>query len=138
MLDFIKKFTDKKIEFEKVKNKYFLKNDLKLKNGNVFMPGLYLGEDKEGFKPSLGLLELLSKLTKEKVFVKDIGEIDFLFKKNLRPRHIERIEGENKVGYLKLVQNEHDENLGYGKLKKDKRLKALKDRGDFIRREKTL
>ncbi len=139
MLEFIKKFTNKKIEFEKLKNKYYLKNDLSLQTKKVFMPGLYLGEDRDdGFKPSLGLLGLLSKLTKEKIFVKDIGEIDFLFKKNMRPRHFERIEGENKVGYLKLVQNEHDENLGYGKLKKENRLKALKDRGDFIRREKHL
>ena len=106
MLDFIKKFTDKEIEFVKLKDKYYLKNDLSIGNDHVFMPGLLLGEIKEEvFKPSLGLLELLSKLTKEKVFVKDIGEMDFLFRKNLRPRHIERIEGENKVGYLKLVQN---------------------------------
>jgi len=139
MLEFIKKFTDEKIEFEQLKNKYYLKNDLKLSTKKVFMPGLYLGEDRDDtFKPSLGLLELLSKLTKEKIFVKDIGEIDFLFKKNLRPRHVERVEGENKIGYLKMVQNEHDENLGYGKLKKENRLKGLKDRGDFIRREKHL
>ncbi len=139
MLEFIKKFTDKEIEYVKVKNKYYLKTNLELSTTKVFMPGLFLGEKKEDkFKPSLGLLDLLSKLTTEKIFVKDIGEIDFLFKKNLRPRHVERVTGENKVGYFKLVQNEYDENLGYGKMKKENRLKGLKDRGDFIRREKTL
>ena len=139
MLEFIKKFTDKEIEYVKVKNKYYLKNDLTLSTSKVFMPGLILGEIKDDkFKPSLGLLGLLSKLTTEKIFVKDIGEIDFLYKKNLRPRHVERVTGENKIGYFKLVQNEYDENLGYGKMKKENRLKGLKDRGDFIRREKTL
>ena len=138
MLEFIKKFTNKEIKYVKVKNKYYLKNDLELSTSKVFMPGLFLGENKDDkFKPSLGLLDLLSKLTTEKIFVKDIGEIDFLFKKNLRPRHVERVSGENKVGYFKLVQNEYDENLGYGKMKKENRLKGLKDRGDFIRREKT-
>ncbi|MFH1972711.1 MAG: hypothetical protein ABIJ18_04510 [archaeon] len=139
MLEFIKKFTDKKIDYVKLKGKYYLKNDLELTSKKVFMPGFILGEDKDGkFLPSLGLLDILSGMTKEKIFLKDIGEIDFIFKKNLRPRHIERIEGEDKIGYLKLVQNEHDENLGYAKLKKDKRAKNIFDRGSFVRREKHL
>ena len=137
MLEFIKKFTDEKIEFTKIKNKYYLKNNLQLTSKKVFMPGLILGEDRpERFRPSLALLGMLSKLTNEKIFVKDIGEIDFLFGKNMRPRHFDRVEGETKLGFLKLVQNEHDENLGYGKLKKIDRLKNIADRGNFIRREK--
>jgi len=139
MLTFIKKFTDEKIDYIQIKNKYYLKNDLELTSKKVFMPGMFLGETKEGkFLASLGLLDILSKMTKEKVFVKDIGEIDFLFGKNLRPRHIAKIEGETKQGFLKMVQNEHDENLGYGKLKKEWRLKNRIDRGSFIRREKHL
>jgi len=139
MLEFIKKFTDEKIDYVKLNDKYYLKNDLELNSKKVYMPGLLLGFIQDGkFLPSLGLLEILSGMTKEKIFLKDIGEIDFIFKKNLRPRHIERIEGENIVGYLKLVQNEHDENLGYAKLKKDKRAKNIFDRGSFVRREKHL
>ncbi len=144
MLDFISKFTDKKLKFVKIGNKYFLENKSlsknKLDNKEKYF-GLYLGEKKEKFKPSYCLLDWLSKHSKEKVFVKDIGEMDFLYGKNLRSRHIKKVEGETKVGFLKLVQNENDENLGYGKIvgdfnKTNQVIKHRMDRGDFLKREK--
>ena len=143
--DFTAKFTNKKIPCIKLGGKYYLENKplekhrLKQKE-KVF--GLYLGEEKEGtFIPSFGLLELLSQYSQEKVFVKDIGEIDFLYGKTLRSRHIDHVEGDAKIGFLKLVQNIYDENLGYGKITEDisqagQVLKPKLDRGLFLKREK--
>ena len=93
------------------------------------------------FIPSFPFLEWLAARSKEKIFVKDIGEMDFLYGKTLRTRHIDHIKGEVKVGYLKLVQNIHNENLGYGKLvgdasKPEQVLKPKLDRGLFLKREK--
>jgi ribosome biogenesis protein Nip4 len=147
MLKFIKKFTDKKIDSVKVENKYFLADNslIRLNKKLGHKPetlGLLLGEEKSGkFHPSLALLEIISKTSKEKVFVKDIGEIDFIYGKDLRSRHIEKIEGSDKVGFLKLIQNKNDENLGYAKIVKELDapgfvLKSRLDRGDFLRREK--
>jgi ribosome biogenesis protein Nip4 len=143
MLDFVKKFTDQEIKFIKIGKKYFLE-DKKLEEKRLNVKekyfGLFLGEDiDEKFKPSLALLDYLSKISKEKLFVKDIGEMDFLYGKNLRQRHVLRVEGETKIGFLKLVQNEHDENLGYGKyIAEEGKIQVLRqrmDRGLFLKRE---
>ncbi|MBT3323715.1 hypothetical protein HN681_01720 [archaeon] len=145
MLDtFVKKFTDKEIKFVKIGKKYFLENK-KLEENRLNVKekffGLLLGQDREGkFTPSFGLLDLLSKMSNEKIFVKDIGEMDFLYGKHLRVRHVLRIEGEKKIGFLKLVQNEHDENIGYGKyVGEEGKIQVLKhrmDRGIFLKRDK--
>ena len=145
MLDtFVKKFTDKEIKFVKIGKKYFLENK-KLEENRLNVKekffGLLLGQDREGkFTPSFGLLDLLSKMSNEKIFVKDIGEMDFLYDKHLRVRHVLRIEGEKKIGFLKLVQNEHDENIGYGKyVGEEGKIQVLKhrmDRGIFLKRDK--
>ncbi len=147
MLRFIKKFTDKEIDFVKLDNKYFLKNSklIELNEELGYKPevlGLLLGEDKDGkFFPSLALLEILSKVSKERIILKGFGEIDFVYGKDLKKRHINRIEGETKVGFLKLIQNAKGENIGYGKIIKDLEsssvvIKNKLDRGDFLRREK--
>tara|TARA_Y100000310_G_C20384871_1_gene669942 strand:+ start:103 stop:540 length:438 start_codon:yes stop_codon:yes gene_type:complete len=145
MLDtFIKKFTDKEIKFIKIGKKYFLENK-KLEENRLNVKeksfGLLLGhEEGDKFVPSFNLLDLLSKMSNEKIFVKDIGEMDFLYGKHLRVRHVLRIEGEQKIGFLKLVQNEHDENLGYGKfVGEEGKIQVLKhrmDRGIFLKRDK--
>jgi ribosome biogenesis protein Nip4 len=144
LTDFIKKFTDKKIEFEQIGQKFFLKNEklakYRLDTKEKYF-GLFLGEEvDEKFVPAFGLLDWLSKNTEEKVFVKDIGEMDFLYGKNLRSRHILRVEGSIKVGFLKLVQNEFDDNLGYGKIvgdfeKTNQVIKHKMDRGILLKRE---
>ena len=50
------------------------------------------------------------------------------------------MEGEKKIGFLKLVQNEHDENLGYGKyVGEEGKIQVMKhrmDRGIFLKRDK--
>jgi len=145
MLDFVSKFTNKELKFYKLNNKYFLASPeldkCRLDNKEQYF-GLFLGEDiNDEFKPAFGLLDWLSKNSTEKVFVKDIGEMDFLYGKSLRSRHILRVEGETKIGFLKLVQNEHDENLGYGKItgdftKTQQVIKPKLDRGLFLKREK--
>lgn len=146
MLDFVSKFTNKKIKFYKLGNKYFLANPqlekYKLEQREQLF-GLFLGEDIDNqFIPAFGLLDWLSKNSNEKVFVKDIGEMDFLYGKPLRSRHILRVEGDTTIGFLKLIQNERDENLGYGKIvgdftKTEQVIKPKLDRGVFLKREKT-
>lgn len=142
MKTFIKKFTNEKIEFVKDKNKYFLINKYLIneKNKIKFIPenlGLFLGEEKNSFKPSLALLFLISKKSEQKVFVKDIGELDFIYGKDLRERHIDKTKAEIKKGFFVLIQNENDDNLGYGKIISEKplKIKNLLDRGDYLRRE---
>lgn len=144
---FMLKFTEKKIAYIKADSKYFIAEkelmELSKKlNTKQKLMGLFLGEDVKGlFKPSLALLEILSENSEEKVFVNGIGEIDFLYGKGIKARHIKAVKGGTKEGFLKLVQNQHDENLGYGKVAKgltdgNAELANLLDRGDFIRREK--
>ncbi len=143
--DFAAKFIAEEIPFKQIGKKFFMENKelekCKLEQKEKYF-GLYLGEEKEEvFIPSFPFLEWLAARSKEKIFVKDIGEMDFLYGKTLRTRHIDHIKGEVKVGYLKLVQNIHNENLGYGKLvgdasKPEQVLKPKLDRGLFLKREK--
>ncbi len=142
---FTKKFGNVELFYTKINNSYYLVNKdlIKLSKKIKYKPesiGLFLGKEENGrFTPSLALLEILSKKSKDKIYVKDIGEIDFLYGKDLRERHIIKIEGEIKDGFLKFVQNEYDENLGLGKIKiKNGKIKIRNkiDRGDFLRRER--
>ncbi|MEK9179478.1 MAG: hypothetical protein AAB893_03345 [Patescibacteria group bacterium] len=147
LADFAAKFTKEEIRFKQIGKRFFMENKELEKNKLTQKEkyfGLFLGEEVEGnFIPSFVFLEWLAKRSIEKVFVKDIGEIDFLYGKTLRARHIDHVEGESKEGFLKLVQNIHDENLGYGKVigdftKTGQVLKSKLDRGLFLKREKKL
>ncbi len=145
--DFVRKFTTHCVGYEQIGNAYYLipkeLKDIKSFTKPVMM-GLYLGEDKKDkFLPSLALLSLLAKTSTEKVYVKDIGEIDFIYGKDMRKRHIAKFEGETKIGFLKLVMNKNEECLGYGKIVGEKNsecviVKNVLDIGDYIRREKNL
>ncbi|MEK6816492.1 MAG: hypothetical protein AABY09_02685 [Nanoarchaeota archaeon] len=145
--DFCRKFTAKSVDYEKAGNAYYI-IPKELKEIESFtkpvMMGLYLGEDrKEKFFPSLALLTILAKTSEEKVCVKDIGEMDFVYGKDLRKRHILKFEGETKIGFLKIVVNKNGECLGYGKIIGEKNsegviVKNVLDIGDYIRREKNL
>ena len=145
--DFVPKFTTHSVGYEQVGNEYYLiPQELKAIKSftKPVMMGLYFGEDKkEKFIPSLAFLALLAKTSTEKVYVKDIGEIDFIYGKDLRKRHIQKFEGETKVGFLKLVMNKNDECLGYGKIVGEQNsegtiIKNVLDIGDYIRREKNI
>jgi ribosome biogenesis protein Nip4 len=148
MLDhFVKQFTNESVDYIKINNSYFLKDeDLEkhLLSQKPTLFGLYLGKEVlSKFIPSFNLLDLMSKSSSEKVFVNDFGEIDFLYGKHLRKRHVSSIQGSLKKGVKKLVQNEFDENIGYGiflgEQKNSSRiLTHVLDRGVFIKRDKQL
>ena len=143
---FISKFAGIVIEYIKIGNKYFLADAsltelAKKLNTKTESIGLFLGEEKnEKFMPSLALLEILAKVSDEKVIVNNIGELDFLYKKDIKKRHIKGFSGGPKEGFLKLVLNESDDCIGYGKISKDldsetPELANILDRGNFLRRE---
>lgn len=143
---FISKFAGIAIEYIRLGNKYFLADasltELATKlNTKAESIGLYLGKEKDDkFMPSLALLEILAKVSDETVIVNNIGELDFLYKKDIKKRHIKAFTGGTKAGFLKLVINEHNECIGYGKISKDldseaPELANMLDRGDFLRRE---
>jgi ribosome biogenesis protein Nip4 len=103
---------------------------------DAFGAGLFLGEQRKQFEPSLALLELLSQKTKKKAFVSEAAEWLFLCGRDVFENNIVKLEA--KKG-LVLVQNLKNENLGLGELSKKGNkavIKNLLDRGDFLRRER--
>ena len=136
--DFLSLFINNK-DFEYIKKgkTYFLKSGSSLKSltAEPIMPGLPLGVEDSFFKPSLFLLELLSKKTKNKVFINKEAEWLFLCGRDVFPANVAKDNSKEKVF---LVQNELDENLGLGiktNHKGKKIIRNLIDRGDFLRRE---
>ena len=103
-------------------------------NSDLFSIGVFLGEDKGRFMPSLALLEMLARKSTHKVFLNKKAEWLFLCGRDVLEQGISRCDTEPG---LVLVQNELDENLGYGLLSKKENLmvKNILDRGDFLRRE---
>ena len=143
--NFIKSFTTEDIgKIEKIRNSYFLidKDVEKIKDKiekNPFAAGLFLGESKKSFIPSTNLLDILSKKTEKKIFVNRKTAWLFLCDRDIFGSGIEK---SNAKKGLVLVQNDRDENLGYGEIiaeltQKDKVVvKNLFDRGNFLRRER--
>ncbi|MFT4311176.1 MAG: hypothetical protein ACMXX7_00965 [Candidatus Woesearchaeota archaeon] len=130
---FCENFTDEiPKRVEKIRNKYYQvpKNYVEI-DERIEAKGIFLGEIKVTFKPSLYLLEWLSKRTENKIYVNDKAEWLFLCGRDV---FIENIEKERIKSRIFLVQNEKDENLGLG-IEKESMIKNLKDRGDFLRRE---
>ena len=138
--EFIQQFTEKKIEnITKINNRHYLAEEelLSLKDKIRLNPesiGLFLGEEtRNGFRPSLALLEELAKISDRKVFLNKKAELLFIcgrdiFGKSTMQTHL-------KKG-LVLVQNERDENLGYGRFAdQGKLIKNIMDKGDYLRRE---
>lgn len=144
---FVHQFTEHKIPYIKIHDMFFLKDEQLeqyLLPQEPTLYGLYLGrETKNKFIPSFNLLDLIATYSDEKVFVNELGELDFLYGKHLRKRHITSIDGLREKGTKKLVQNTYDENIGYGIFlgeQKDstKILTHRMDRGIFIKRDKQL
>ncbi len=98
--------------------------------------GLYLGEEKnKKFMASPALLELIAKKSEVKVFVGEKAEWLFLCGRDVFEKSMFKMNV--KTGIV-LVQNKRDENIGLGKLDKEKGsilLTNLLDRGDYLRRE---
>ncbi len=143
--EFIGAFTSEKIEDAiKIRNSYYeIDQDLaNLKdrvNKELFSGGMFLGEMKgKEFLPSISLINWLSRRSDRKIFVNKKAAWLFLCGRDLFGAGILRSDA--KEG-LVLVQNEADENLGYGKIvddlsKRDKVVvENLLDKGDFLRRE---
>ena len=136
--EFIENFTEEKPEnvVKKGREYYIVTPKLqKIANEierNYFSIGVPLGEYKKNFKPSLSLLDWLSKRTEKKVFINKKTEWLFLCGRDVFTENIIKINV--KKGKV-LVQNEKDENIGLGILN-DSGIRHIMDRGDFLRREK--
>jgi ribosome biogenesis protein Nip4 len=140
--NFIKQFTEKKIEgIIKIANRYYLAEEglLQLKNSIKLEPegvGLYLGEEtKKGFKPSPALIDEIAKISDRKIFVNHKAEMLFLCGRDIFEKSV--IKFNTKEGII-LVQNERDENLGYGNITLENNkviINNLLDKGIYLRSE---
>ena len=106
-------------------------------NRDIFSFGLYLGEEHQGFSPSPALIDLISRLPdaqSKKVFINKKAEWLFLCGRNVLSESILRNPSNLNEG-LVLVQNEHDENLGYGQFKREDNLiiRHILDKGKYLR-----
>lgn len=142
MIDqFTKRFTEKKIETTEKDGTLYLRNDeilekiAKIPDQPITL-SLPLGKEKGDFKPTLYLLELLSKESENKVFLNDKAEWLWLCGRDAFMESVTKDLSKEKIF---LVQNERDENLGLGIKQKSGNktiIKNLTDRGDFLRRER--
>jgi ribosome biogenesis protein Nip4 len=135
---FIKKFSDKEIPniIKKGRDYYLVKPELLGVVQDYFSIGLPLGSYKKEFKPTSALLEILSKNSENKVFINKKAEWLFLCGRDVFGANIVK---KGKIKNMFLVQNEQDENLGLGKLRKKgnkNTIKNLLDRGEYLRKEK--
>lgn len=111
-----------------------------IKNGvtrDIYSLGLFLGEEKMGFSPSPALVDLISKfpdVQSKKIFINKKAEWLFLCGRNVLSDSIARNPNKLFEG-LVMVQNENDENLGYGVFKKEDTLiiKHILDKGRYLR-----
>jgi ribosome biogenesis protein Nip4 len=111
-----------------------------IKNGvkrDIYSLGLFLGEEKIGFSPSPALMELISKFPdaeSKKIFINKKAEWLFLCGRNVLSDSITKNPNNLSEG-LVIVQNEYDENLGYGLFKKEDTLiiKHILDKGRYLR-----
>lgn len=110
-------------------------------NREVYSLGIYLGQDAgKFFEPSPALIDLLSKLPgadKRKIVVNEKAESLFLYGRNILLDSISRNPNNIDSGYV-FVQNERDENLGYGIFQKQLEqiiIKNLLDKGFYLRKE---
>ena len=111
-----------------------------IKNGidrDVYAIGTFLGEEKMGFSPSPALIDFISKFPdaqSKKIFINKKAEWLFSCGRNVLSDSIVKNPGSITEG-LVLVQNENDENLGYGQFKKEDTLiiKHILDKGRYLR-----
>ncbi|MFH1505611.1 MAG: hypothetical protein ABIE94_01325 [archaeon] len=138
MNDFLEKFTSEKISDVVKKGRLYYSADPGLQElakgieKDYFSIGVPLGEVKKDFRPSLTLLDWISKRTEKKAFVNKKAEWMFLCGRDVFYNNIVK---KNVESGLVLVQNEKDENIGLGILSGGG-IKNIIDRGDFLRREK--
>lgn len=144
--DFTKEFTRQTLPTLNIGRSYFhipesiqpIKDSIKR---DVFSVGLYAGDFKGQFHPSSALVEWIAKQSdaRKKVFVNKKAEWLFLCKRNILEDSIVNNPLRLTEG-LVLVQNEQDENLGYGLFKqegKDLVIRNLLDRGSYLRADES-
>lgn len=110
-------------------------------NRDIFAAGLYLGCDSgKHFDPSPALIDMLSKMSSandKKIYVNEKAEGLFLYGRNILKDSISRNPNKIDSGYV-FVQNERDENLGFGifQTQGDQVIvKNLLDKGFYLRKE---
>lgn len=144
--EFTKSFEASPIDnIMQIRNSYFLASDELLMAKNKigqepFSAGIFLGEiKKNNFIPSTNLLDMISVQTQKKIFVNRKTAWLFLCGRDIFGRGIVK---SNVTKGIALIQNENDENLGYGEIINDLSLKDkvviknLFDKGNFLRRER--
>jgi ribosome biogenesis protein Nip4 len=104
---------------------------------DIYSLGLFLGEEKTGFNPSPALMDLISKFPdaqSKKIFVNKKAEWMFLCGRNVLSDSFARNPNNLSEG-LVFVQNERDENLGYGLFKMEDTMiiKHILDKGRYLR-----
>jgi len=140
---FTKQFTDTGLTDIRRVGRNFYKAEERLWNiktgvdRDVYAIGMFMGEEKMGFSPSPALIDLISKFPdaqSKKVFVNKKAEWMFLCGRNVLSESIIKNSHNISEG-LVLVQNEYDENLGYGQFKKEDTLiiKHILDKGRYLR-----
>jgi ribosome biogenesis protein Nip4 len=139
MLDaFVRQFIDQNIEHVRIGNAFFSASDelLSLQKRIPYEPfavGIFLGEAKgKQFFPSSALIDLVAHLSSRKVFVDDKAEWLFLCGRDMFGTSVTRANVQE--GHV-LVQNQHDENLGYGKFSGGK-IRHMLDKGEYLRMER--
>lgn len=108
-------------------------------NRDAFALGIYLGCDSgKHFDPSPALIDMLSKMDgAKKIYVNNKAEGLFLYGRNILKESISRNPEKIESGYV-FVQNERDENLGFGIFQKQGKqiiVKNLLDKGVYLRKE---
>jgi len=107
-------------------------------NHDVFSLGIFLGEEKNDFKPSPACIDMISKMPgadKRKVFINKKAEWLFICGRNILEPSIVKNPNHLREGIV-LVQNIEDENLGYGLFRqegKDLILRNILDKGEYLR-----
>ncbi len=143
---FIRQFTDENIEYEKIDRAYYyIPEQLKeiVEKHKPFAAGLFLGEDKgKQFMPSIALLDWIAKRSRRKIVLNKKTAWLFTCGRDIFIEGI--VSGSGRKNDLVLIQNEDDENLGYGRVEfdlsgKSKGMVAITnilDKGHFLRKEK--
>ena len=123
----------------KQKSRYYLLNQTlkSFSKSNFFHAGTYLGKiKKRKLYPSLNLLYLLSKNPKaNKTIVNQKAEWLFICGRDILKQGIIAIYGPETRNTHTLVQNQQNENIGYGIIVTNKTIKNITDIGDLLRRE---
>ncbi len=132
-------------EYKKIGKRYFSDpNNLEdfAKKLDAYSYGIFLGEDKNHFKPTPALIRILAEKAKKSVTVNDKASWMFVCKKDVLMEGVEKHNCEKKD--VVIVEDLKGNALGYGivtndynpKAKNKQFVKNKLDLGDYLRRER--